>query len=260
MIHQTWRDVRVPDYLAPLQRSWRRHHPGWEYRLWTDADNRRLISEHYPRFLETYDGYPLAIQRADAARYFILDRHGGLYVDLDFESLRPVEEALGAHGCVLGTEPDRHAAMHRRPKVVANALMASVRGHPLWSEVHRALVERRHARNERGEACVLNSTGPLMLTDVVADRPVGDVFIHPPNVFYPLLDATNLGFFGGWNAEGAARRDAYLAEAAAGRWPADSVAVHHWSGTWWHLRDEKKAIIEALTHARRDPAHPASDA
>ena len=35
----------------------------------------------------SYDGYTHPIQRADAARYFILFVHGGLYADLDYEPL-----------------------------------------------------------------------------------------------------------------------------------------------------------------------------
>ena len=31
------------------------------------------------RFLATYDAYPSYIQRCDAARYFIIYTHGGLY-------------------------------------------------------------------------------------------------------------------------------------------------------------------------------------
>jgi mannosyltransferase OCH1-like enzyme len=37
----------------------------------------------YPWFLETFDGYPYPIQRADAIRYFVLHHFGGIYIDLD---------------------------------------------------------------------------------------------------------------------------------------------------------------------------------
>jgi hypothetical protein len=47
-------------------------------------DNRRLIAQHYPWFLATYDGYKHHICRADAARYFYMFHYGGVYLDLDF--------------------------------------------------------------------------------------------------------------------------------------------------------------------------------
>jgi mannosyltransferase OCH1-like enzyme len=43
-------------------------HPTWEYKLWTDVDNRELVRRHYPWFLEMYDGFPQNIMRADAVR------------------------------------------------------------------------------------------------------------------------------------------------------------------------------------------------
>lgn len=57
IIHQTWRDKRIPAAFRPYVDSWRKCHPDWEYRLWTDRDNRRFIKEHYRWFLEQYDAY-----------------------------------------------------------------------------------------------------------------------------------------------------------------------------------------------------------
>lgn len=52
-------------------------------KLWTDQSARSFIAENYPWFLETFDSYPYAIQRADVIRYFILAHFGGIYIDLD---------------------------------------------------------------------------------------------------------------------------------------------------------------------------------
>src|SRR5690242_18969278 len=94
LIHQTWRDEEIPEYLRRFQASWLKHHPAWQYRLWTDDDNRQLIAAHDPEFLAIYDAYPFPIQRADAARYFILLLLGGLYIDFDFECLTTLEPVL----------------------------------------------------------------------------------------------------------------------------------------------------------------------
>lgn len=54
-----------------------------DLQLWTDADAREFIEKEYPWFLETFDGYPFNIQRADSIRYFVLYHFGGIYIDLD---------------------------------------------------------------------------------------------------------------------------------------------------------------------------------
>jgi mannosyltransferase OCH1-like enzyme len=85
IVHQTWKNDTVPDHWKPAQKAWKefakKHH--WGYKLWTDEDNRQLIENYFPGFLDTYDQYPQPIMRADAIRPFILYKYGGLYVDLD---------------------------------------------------------------------------------------------------------------------------------------------------------------------------------
>jgi hypothetical protein len=57
------------------------------HHLWTDATARLFIQTHYPSFLATYDSYEYNIQRADAIRYFVLHRYGGIYMDLDVSAV-----------------------------------------------------------------------------------------------------------------------------------------------------------------------------
>ena len=70
-----------------------------------------------------FKDYPEPIMRADAIRYFLLYEYGGVYVYLDFEALRPLDEferrqhkghdlphdavppaqsLLGPHSCLIG--------------------------------------------------------------------------------------------------------------------------------------------------------------
>lgn len=88
IIHQTWKTSEIPDQWKSSSEKYKEFvstHPGWEYKLWTDEDNRNLIKNYYPWFLEQYDNYEHGIQRADAVRYFILHKYGGIYSDLDIQ-------------------------------------------------------------------------------------------------------------------------------------------------------------------------------
>ena len=42
VIHQTWKDKQVQKAFEPRIQSWLRTNPGWEYRFWTDADNKQV--------------------------------------------------------------------------------------------------------------------------------------------------------------------------------------------------------------------------
>jgi mannosyltransferase OCH1-like enzyme len=60
--------------------------PDWDVRLWRDDDLDWLENRSWFDSSSTYAG------RANIARYEIVLRHGGLYVDADFEFLRPMND------------------------------------------------------------------------------------------------------------------------------------------------------------------------
>ncbi|MFE5947948.1 glycosyltransferase [Streptomyces sp. NPDC056480] len=215
IIHQTWKSAEVPPRWRAWVESWQRHHPSWEYRLWTDEDNRDFLHRHYPWFLPVYDGYPKGIMRADAIRYFLLDHFGGVYVDLDFECLRPLNGLIGGHGLILGYEPEAHAGMglareRRIERIVGNAFLASRPRHPLWAHIHRELV-RTHKETD-----VLDATGPFFLTRAMERAPGAEsVTVLEPELLYPVPSPHA--------ATQPAREGADLSSA---------YAVHHWAGSW----------------------------
>lgn len=47
---------------CPCCRECQRLHPGYEFKLWTDASARELIAKEYPEYLAMYDGYGYGIQ------------------------------------------------------------------------------------------------------------------------------------------------------------------------------------------------------
>jgi|AntAceMinimDraft_9_1070365.scaffolds.fasta_scaffold07201_3 hypothetical protein len=183
IIHQTWKTSEVPAEWQAYQASWQGFHPDWQYMLWTDEDNRRLIAEQYPDFISTYDNYSYNIQRADAIRYFILHHFGGLYVDLDFECLRPMDSRILNKPFVVAHEPKVHAERHGEARMVGNAFMASIPGSlPLVR-----IIETMKTRNPRiiTHQEVLSSTGPKMVTAAIKDMDGNDIRILDEHVFCP---------------------------------------------------------------------------
>lgn len=83
IIMQTWKTHEVPDHWKSSPESIKSLMPDWNHILMSDEDNRKLIEENFPDFLEYYDNFPYSIQRADAIRYAFLYLYGGVYMDLD---------------------------------------------------------------------------------------------------------------------------------------------------------------------------------
>lgn len=118
IIHIIWigDESKAP---AACIRSWRDRHPGWEVRLWGNAE---LASTEW-RLAAQMQVMPEINGVADMMRWEILYTHGGIAVDADSMCLRPLEdwmleaEALacweseqirpGLISCaVLGCEPE----------------------------------------------------------------------------------------------------------------------------------------------------------
>ena len=67
---------------------------GWTHMFWDTVSMRTFVLEHFPAMFEQYENMDLKIKRTDVARMLILLHHGGTYVDIDFECLRPFETAI----------------------------------------------------------------------------------------------------------------------------------------------------------------------
>ncbi|MFT4115536.1 glycosyltransferase [Bradyrhizobium sp.] len=235
IIHQSWKDENVPERWLPYQKTWRDKHPDYEYRFWTDDDNRRFVEQFYPRLLPTYDGYRHPVNRADLARCLVVAHHGGIYADLDCECLRPLDDLLTGRELIFGFEPKAHVekpavASRGLSRIVCNAIFAAIPNHPFWEHLLPLMEAARDEPN------VLEATGPFVLTRAYESYPAqSGITVLPSNVFYPVDHFLQ-------NTSEAASGDA-------------SYVVHHWAGTWWRsavLNNARQRILAA----RKDGATP----
>ncbi|MEM8962529.1 MAG: glycosyltransferase [Acidobacteriota bacterium] len=170
ILHQSWKTTEIPQRFRPWVASVRREHPAFEYRLWTDDDNERLIAERYPWFLDTYRGYRHPVERADAARYFVVYTFGGVYLDLDMECLRPLDPLLEDEAVVLALE----AGPRIEQQVISNALLGAPRRHPFFGQVIHAL--DRAPRSDITFQDIFDNTGPHFLARLhAATRHLHDI-------------------------------------------------------------------------------------
>ncbi len=231
IIHQSWKVKQIPDRWTAFQKSWRDHHPDYEYRFWTDEDNRALVAEHFPDLLSLYDGYQLPINRADLVRYLVVCRYGGIYADLDAEALRPLDGLLEGKSLIFGLEPESHlsrpAVQARRfTRLVGNAIFASVPRHPFWEHLIPMLIVAKDGPT------VLDVAGPFVLTRACDSYPDQDaISIVPASLLHPIDNS------------GEQAKDEVAS--GAGEPP---YAVHHWAGTWWReavLSNARQRILAA---------------
>ena len=160
IIHQLWKDERIPRRWKAANNSVKKYHPGWEYRLWTDSMIDSYVQRKHRDFYPSFAGMTRDIMRADVFRYILMHDIGGLYCDLDYEFLRPFD--YGDAEVVLSMEYEKEYG--DRLDQVANFVFTSVPGHALWDDVLDEL--RANPPEARSQYDVCNATGPGLLSRV----------------------------------------------------------------------------------------------
>lgn len=169
LIHQIWLGPNPPaEHEADYRASWQRVHPDWQVLLWREDD---LPSDC--RRPEIYERLRHPAERSDILRLELLWRHGGVYVDTDFEARRPLDELLDGVEFFVGD---------MKPGRTNNAIIGAAPGYPL---LDRALTGLRPV--EWFGADPKAGTGPHYLDALL--RPVrGEITVFPQPVFYPAND------------------------------------------------------------------------
>lgn len=189
-MHRVWLGGALPREHRDWAASFDRHHPRWTSRLWTDADLGLLgIGDDDLARCRTPS------EAANVARYEILHRFGGVYLDTDVEcrgSLDPVLRGVRAFAAL------------ELPGRLGNAILGAMPGHPVFA---RAVREVRPAIGTGVHSA--EGTGPGFLTRI-AEREPG-LTIFGPQRFYPYL----------WTEPH--RRDEPFP---------DALLVHHWQMSW----------------------------
>ena len=208
IIHQIWIGSPLPRKYYRWQKSWQEHHPDWEYKLWTDKDIEEfgLTNKHW------YDKTPNLAQKADIARYEILYRFGGVYVDTDFECLQPLD--VFHHTCDFYTG----IAQWHRFKLF-NGLIGSAPGNPILKECIETMnLNVKHHPDPRIN--VTYTTGPWYLTRCFLQKEgdSGRCVAFPSNYFYPWP----------WILKNEKRPQQIV------RWiKPESFAIHHSEESWF---------------------------
>lgn len=198
IIHRIWLGGSEPDWTYRLSFTWSR--PGWQIWQWTDANvptlfplRNQAIYDEAERIAPNHVGQ----LRSDILRYEILDRFGGVYVDADFECLKPIDPLVDGVACFTAWEV--------QGKWLNNAIIGAVTGHPYIRAVIRELprnVERKRGMKPN------QMTGPGLVTPVYRKCPQG-VTVYDRKLFYPYGFAEIENHRPGDTFEGA-------------------YAVHHW--------------------------------
>lgn len=103
IIHYIWLGKgQLPKIFDKCLASWQKYCPDWEIKRW---DESNLNLDICPYVREAYDNRKFAFA-SDVLRLDILNKFGGVYLDVDVELLKPIDEFMDSY-CFTGFETSR---------------------------------------------------------------------------------------------------------------------------------------------------------
>mmetsp|Transcript_2146 Transcript_2146/g.2832 ORF Transcript_2146/g.2832 Transcript_2146/m.2832 type:complete len:282 (+) Transcript_2146:43-888(+) len=225
-LHQIWLGPKsIP--FERYRKAWQEKHPEWEYHLWCDDEVSALnLGIAYDR-AQNYG------EKSDIARYHILYRFGGIYLDIDMEPVQSLAPLLTL-SCFAGFS--NVGAIE-----INNAVIGAIPNHPLLAACISKLSEQNSPQqdsllttllasgfisakdasaltNNKVNTDTIQRSGPGFFTRVFCTSPSNyDIICLPSEVFYPASNRKNK------DHEEEYRRSCITPH---------SLALHHWACTW----------------------------
>lgn len=187
IFHHIWLGSPLPARFRAYIDTWHLHHPHWEFKLWTEDNLFPLINQD--QFLAARS----RAQQADIARYEVLFRIGGVYLDTDFECKKSLDPLVTDLQGFAAEEDDN---------MIAIGIMGFRPKHQLLQEVISALPSWFVKTSNP-----VLSTGPGLFSHFARGRT--DLMIFDRTLFYPVH---------------------YSGRQWAN--PDNAYAIHHWAHSW----------------------------
>jgi hypothetical protein len=182
IIHHIWLGSPLPDKCKVLRDTWIKNHPDWKHVLWTDADIERFGLENKAIF----DASTNWGEKSDIARYEIVYRYGGLYVDTDYESVKPMDVLHHCLDFYTGIYAN-HERGNSSNMTMGMGLIGARPNHPILRAAIDGLKGTPNTQNNNSSA-ILSRTGPYYWTRIVLANAEKDGLrnvVFPPMFVYP---------------------------------------------------------------------------
>ena len=202
-IHQIWiGPKKIPKKYLDWGETWKKNHPGWDYKLWTNDDLKNFPMKN--RYI--FDSSDNIGFKSDLARYEILYKYGGIYIDTDFECLKEIPDELRDYDFVSCI------GFNYTPELLNGFLMASRQS----KMIQELIISLKLPQDTTDPMSIINLSGPKKLTELYfKNYDLNNCMILPSNYCYPypyfLINSS-------------VKEENEI--------ESESFAIHHWEMSW----------------------------
>lgn len=210
-MHFIWLgDKELPVYAIKNIKKWEFYYPNFNIKIWSDSDieNDNVIPT---QLTEHYNNNPFhPAFKADIARYCILQKYGGLYLDTDFEPLKRLPDHFLNFEFLGGIQNNGEVAIGFIGSAVNSVVLNTI-----IDELPKS-IEKNKQNNTFVNKNITGITGPKFVT------PICNKFKYNSNCFF----FTSEYFYPYWADEKHRRNEEFLKTSPL------AYAVHHWAAEW----------------------------
>ena len=204
-IHQIWLGEKsIPRICKRWMNSWRDLNPQWEYKLWDEKNIKELNVDYLHVYSKKFNpGY-----RSDILRYIILKKFGGMYVDTDFECIKPLPTNILKYKFIAGM-------MFGNNPCIGNSILMSAPNFLLLNNI-LSYIKQKDYKNDINY--IIKNSGPDTVTREFFNlnkANQNECLILPSNYFYPYPN--------------------FMLNKQIDRYSEIedvSIGIHHWQMTW----------------------------
>lgn len=260
IIHQIWLGPNLPpSYFYEYQEKWKVLHPSWEYHLWGEEELEKLHLENW----DLVEKSPNWAEKSDIIRGDLLNRFGGVYIDVDIEPFHCLDELHEKYDFYAGMEHPHKITTTSNRVWVGISIIGAKPGHPIiqnWKARVRNGWDDVDVKFSAPVDKVVNHTYFPFTHAVMqeADRNGNVDMLFPATYFYPISPSFASKRRSTFRA---VREKVYdLLEnlrlkrpRAFSRIYPETLAVHYWGNTWLpEMGQQVKEMHRLIDAARKD--------
>lgn len=174
-IHQIWiqGEKYIPEKFKENIKINKEMNPEFNYKIWDEIDILNLIKND-PEYIKTYYTLQYLHQKADFGRYIILDKIGGIYIDMDAKTHKPlinlIKELSNYDFIVSKVDTDliESYIVCGNKYCINNGVIFSAPGSKMIKEIINKVIDNPSCGSlDMKLSCIHKTTGPTMFSDTI---------------------------------------------------------------------------------------------
>jgi mannosyltransferase OCH1-like enzyme len=165
VIYESWELNRVPENMKNNIYSLLKSNPEFDYYLYSDDDCYNFIKENFNKdVLDAFVTLKPGAYKSDLWRYCILYKKGGVYMDIKYNTIKPLVSIIKDHPIIYVN--DRQIPLTTIKNCLYNAFMVSPPNNPVFKDCIDEIVD--NCNNKKYGKNPLDVTGPCLLSRKVS--------------------------------------------------------------------------------------------